>query len=72
VQWELKENDGQQWLSLTWKEIGVPIHGAPSRTGFGTQLIVHAMSHTLNAETRLEYASDGVFCSIEVPYDHTH
>lgn len=72
VEWELKENEGQQWLALTWKEAGVPIDHAPSRTGFGTQLIVHAMSHTLNAETRLEYASDGVFCSIEVPYDHTH
>jgi two-component system, chemotaxis family, CheB/CheR fusion protein len=72
VQWELKENEGQQWLALTWKETGVPIHDAPSRIGFGTQLIVHAMSHTLNAETRLEYANDGVFCSIEVPYDHTH
>ncbi|AVJ33243.1 chemotaxis protein CheR [Stenotrophomonas sp. MYb57] len=70
VHWEVLGTDGGRRLALRWRETGVPIQHEPQRSGFGTQLIVHAMSHTLNAETRLEYTNDGVFCSIEVPYQH--
>lgn len=59
---------GARTLRLTWTEQGVPaIAVKPIRTGFGTELIVEAMPYRLGAETKFEFRSGGVRCSIILP-----
>ena len=51
-------------LSLTWRESGGPQVAPPSRRGFGSRLIENALSRDLDGRTRLEFAPEGVRCSI--------
>jgi two-component sensor histidine kinase len=51
-------------LTLTWKEQGGPKVVKPARTGFGTKLITR-----LFPNVKLDYASDGLYCQIELQLD---
>ena len=51
-------------LNLNWRETGGPHVVPPSRSGFGTRLLEDALIHDLNGQTQLEFAADGVRCSI--------
>jgi PAS domain S-box-containing protein len=51
-------------LHLDWRETGGPRVVAPSRRGFGSRLLEGILSRDLNGETRLEFAAEGVRCSI--------
>jgi len=51
-------------LNLSWRESGGPRVVPPSRQGFGSRLIEHALSRDLDGKTRLEFAPEGVRCSI--------
>jgi PAS domain S-box-containing protein len=57
-------------LHVEWIEEGVPIvpPGPPSLgTGFGRELIEHALPYQLKAKTRYELRADGVRCTITAP-----
>lgn len=58
--WEVR--NGQ--LNLTWRETGGPQVVSPSRRGFGSRLIEEGLVHDLHGQTRLEFATHGVRCSI--------
>ncbi|MBN8808251.1 MAG: PAS domain-containing protein [Sphingomonas sp.] len=63
---------GSETLDLTWKEQGVPaMPVAPSRYGFGRELIEEALPYRLGAETKLEFRGGGVCCSISLPLPGT-
>jgi len=51
-------------VRLTWREIGGPPVIAPNRRGFGSRLLEDGLRHDLEGETRLEFAGDGVVCSM--------
>ncbi len=51
-------------LNLSWRESGGPPVVPPTRQGFGSRLIEHALSRDLDGKTRLEFAPEGVRCSI--------
>jgi PAS domain S-box-containing protein len=51
-------------LNLSWRESGGPRVVPPTRQGFGSRLIEHALSRDLDGKTRLEFAPEGVRCSI--------
>ncbi|MBR0953315.1 sensor histidine kinase [Bradyrhizobium canariense] len=59
LRWSV-QNDG---VNLTWRESGGPRVIPPTRRGFGTRLIERA-SLEMNGEIGLEFAPDGVRCSI--------
>ncbi len=51
-------------LNLSWRESGGPPVVPPTRQGFGSRLIEHALSRDLDGKTRLEFDPGGVRCSI--------
>jgi PAS domain-containing protein len=69
VRWRLlADSDSQPSLRLEWIESGVtmPI-GAPTRKGFGRELLEEALTFTLGSQTDLTFAADGVRFRIELP-----
>lgn len=68
VQWQV-ELMPDPWIALEWRESGVsmPTAGSPVRRGYGTELIERALRYQLKAKTQLDFAPDGVRCSIRVP-----
>jgi two-component system, chemotaxis family, CheB/CheR fusion protein len=67
VSWTVRSDQDVDTLSLEWQESGVPNLTAPSRRGFGSELIEKAMRYTLQAKTELNFGGDGVVCRIELP-----
>ena len=51
-------------LNLSWRESGGPQVVPPTRRGFGSRLVEHALSRDLDGQTRLEFAPEGVRCWI--------
>ena len=68
VRWRMEQEPDPR-VALEWRESGVvvPQGGRPARRGYGTELIERALPYQLKAKTKLEFAEDGVRCSIEVP-----
>ena len=60
LHWEAR--DGK--LHLDWRESGGPPVAPPNRRGFGSRLLEHGLFRDQNEKTRLEFAADGVRCSI--------
>ena len=55
-------------LTFHWAESGGPKgNGAPRRRGFGTELLEQTLSYELKAQTLLDFAKDGLTCTIELP-----
>ena len=67
VRWWLAGTGDATRLILDWRESGVPIASRPERLGYGRELIERALPYQLRAETRLDFAPDGVHCALAVP-----
>jgi two-component system CheB/CheR fusion protein len=68
VTWRLHQSGTRPHLSWRWAETGVTLDDlAPSRVGFGRELIEHGLPYQLGATTALEFAGGGVRCAIELP-----
>jgi two-component sensor histidine kinase len=66
VAWQVREGEGRR-LALAWRESGGPPVGPPSRQGFGSRLITHAVMHDLDGAAELRYPPEGLACDIEFP-----
>jgi PAS domain S-box-containing protein len=60
LHWEAR--DGK--LHLDWRESGGPPVVQPRHRGFGSRLLERGLFRDQNEKTRLEFATDGVRCSI--------
>ena len=56
-------------LHVTWHERGVRVEPGRTADGYGRELIERALPYQLKAQTTYELRRDGVFCTIEVPFD---
>ncbi|MBC2776550.1 PAS domain-containing sensor histidine kinase [Parasphingopyxis marina] len=54
-------------LRIDWRESGGPKVEKPTRKGFGTRMIERALAADLGGEIRLDFAPEGLCCSIDVP-----
>ncbi|WP_374576041.1 CHASE domain-containing protein [Phenylobacterium sp.] len=65
VEWTVSRSDeAPDRVSIVWREAGGPTVTTPSRTGFGSRLIVSGLAHQLNGDVRLNFDPDGVTCAI--------
>jgi two-component system CheB/CheR fusion protein len=64
VSWTTEAENGAKRLRLQWRESGGPSVAAPERVGFGTRLIRQGLAHELGADVTLDFAPDGVCCTI--------
>lgn len=70
VTWRILKATAGGRLSLEWRESGVPaLDPAPTRRGFGRDLIERGLPYELGAATLLEFLPGGVRCTIELPLD---
>ena len=56
-----------EWLHLTWREMGGPPVAPPARRGFGSRLLERGLASELRGDVSLDYPADGVVCTIRVP-----
>lgn len=61
---ELRWQVQNEQLQLSWRESGGPQVTPPSRRGFGSRLLEKVLSSELNGQSRLEFAADGLRCTI--------
>jgi two-component sensor histidine kinase len=67
VVWRIESRDSARMIVLSWKESGMSLSGTPERSGYGRELIERALPYQLGADTRLDFESDGICCTIAVP-----
>jgi two-component sensor histidine kinase/PAS domain-containing protein len=61
---ELRWEEQDEQLHLSWRESGGPQVVPRSRRGFGSRLLEDVLSSDLDGQSRLEFAPDGVRCWI--------
>ncbi|MBB3909548.1 PAS domain S-box protein [Sphingomonas desiccabilis] len=69
VRWALLGGEGKPLLSLIWSELGVSIDGAPSRQGFGTELITQRVPYELQGTGTMEFRPTGLVATLEFPLE---
>ena len=68
VTWKVDYLEGNPILTVNWRESGGPPVTAPSKKGFGSQLLRNTFSG-LNKKAEIIYAPEGVRCEIVTPHD---
>ncbi len=68
VSWTMSTNERNRRLHFAWRETGGPPVKAAGRRGFGTRLITDGLALQLDATIALEFAHEGVHCTIDVPF----
>lgn len=65
VSWSLEPGGAAPILSLAWTETWMhDLPAAPSRRGFGTEMLERTLRYEFGAETTLTYAPGGLCCTI--------
>ncbi len=54
-------------LHIDWREQGGPLVSLPHKRGFGTKLLDRSVVQELRGTARIDYASAGVHCTMEIP-----
>jgi two-component sensor histidine kinase len=67
IGWDVDRSSAPNRLQLRWQETGGPSVAIPDRRGFGTRLIERSLAQDLDGDVRIEFASGGVICLIDVP-----
>jgi two-component sensor histidine kinase len=67
IGWQVANSGEQRRLLLQWVETGGPTVKAPTRRGFGSQLIEDILTRELDANVRRDFKQEGVRCTIELP-----
>ncbi len=64
VTWSVAPGSGPRQLRVVWREVGGPPVVRPDRRGFGTRVIVGGLAHQLDGVVDLDFAPEGVVCTI--------
>lgn len=71
IAWRVEMENGEKWLSFSWRETGVPQTGPPRRRGFGSQVIESSAPYMLGGTSQIAFEADGVHCRIRFPLTPT-
>lgn len=64
VRWQ---REGEDAVRVDWREQGGPPVSRDRKRGFGTELIERIVARELNHKVELDFAPDGVRCTLRVP-----
>ena len=67
IRWAVEDRDGQAWLRWNWHEPLNSKFDRPSRTGFGTELIVRRVPYELRGTGHLSIGEEEVEARIDFP-----
>jgi PAS domain S-box-containing protein len=66
ISWKVETGADGDRLRVRWEERGGPVVVAPTRRGFGTEVIERGLGYELSGSAHLAYPSTGVICTIDV------
>jgi PAS domain S-box-containing protein len=69
IAWRPVEEDGRTFLRIDWTEQNGPPVSPPSRRGFGSRLIEGSIAAELGGSAHLDYAPEGLRCTMTMPMD---
>lgn len=69
VSWRVEDGADGRRVRLDWRERDGPAVRPPGHRSFGSRLIERACSYELEGGARLDFAPDGLRCSIDFPLD---
>lgn len=72
VDWSMVPTSNGDQMQLRWRESGGPSVKPPVRRGFGSRLLEGALAQELRGEVSLDYAPEGVVCTIVMPVPGAH
>jgi PAS domain S-box-containing protein len=67
IAWAIEPSAEGDRLILRWQEKDGPRIAAPARKGFGSQVIERGLAHELGAVVHLDFPTDGLVCTIDIP-----
>ena len=67
ISWKVAASVPPSRLRLQWQESGGPSVATPSRRGFGSRLIERGLAQELDGEVKIEFAPEGVICTVDAP-----
>ena len=67
VSWTIDPRPDGRRLLLRWQEKDGPPVTSPSRKGFGSRVLERGLAHELAGTVQLDYRSDGVVCTMDIP-----
>jgi two-component system CheB/CheR fusion protein len=68
IAWRIESRIGSTpMLVFQWQERDGPKVEEPSRRGFGSELLQRQLRYELNGETRMDFHSDGLHATLEIP-----
>jgi two-component sensor histidine kinase len=68
VHWSVEDNSGNPTVTFQWRERGGPPVTPPTRKGFGSKLLEHAVAHA-GEPPRFEYAPDGFTYELRTTFE---
>ena len=66
VTWHIEDASDGAYIKLCWQERDGPEIGSPTRQGFGSRLIEHAL-RCGSEQGRFEFTPEGLVCSLSIP-----
>ncbi|WP_126398402.1 sensor histidine kinase [Blastochloris tepida] len=67
IVWRVEDAEPEPRLHMSWEETGGPPVEPPARRGFGHVVIERMVSMALRGQARLDWKSDGVAWTLDVP-----
>ncbi|MBV6271917.1 PAS domain-containing protein [Alcaligenaceae bacterium CGII-47] len=67
IDWAISHSVRGLRLVIRWTELDGPEVLEPTHKGFGTLVIERGLTHELGGETHLDYRTDGLSCTINIP-----
>ncbi len=68
IEWDWLRPAANQ-LRIRWSERGGPLVAMPTRNGFGRLLLERGLAHELRGKVQLDFAREGLQCTIVFPLD---
>jgi two-component sensor histidine kinase len=72
INWKLDDSEDPARLKLTWRELGGPPVTVPEKTSFGTRILLGHTSSSLGGKTDLDYRTEGLVWTLDVPASALH
>ncbi|MEQ8589687.1 MAG: sensor histidine kinase [Roseitalea porphyridii] len=72
IDWTLDDSEDPARLKLTWREKGGPPVSVPEKTSFGTRILLGHTSSSLGGITDLDYRTEGLVWTLDVPASALH
>jgi two-component sensor histidine kinase len=68
VRWNfIRNGHAQNWLSIQWEESGGPNVVPPTRSGYGTSVVLELIPYEFGGTVNLTHNPEGVRCKLEFP-----